>query len=99
MEESDHKAGVSGELSDFGDATKFKNFTAHCDADALNVPYTVIECVVATAAVIGNSLVILVFCLDRKLRRRTNYYIVSLALADFLVGLLGIPFAIVVSSP
>jgi hypothetical protein len=63
----------------------------------LNVPYTIMELVVATVAVIGNALVIIVFYRERRLRRRTNYYIISLALADFLVGLLGIPFAILVS--
>jgi 7 transmembrane receptor (rhodopsin family) len=64
----------------------------------LNVPYTIMEALVAVTAVIGNALVIIVFYRERRLRRRTNYYIISLALADFLVGLLGIPFAILVST-
>lgn len=63
----------------------------------LNVPYTIMEALVAMTAIIGNALVIIVFYRERRLRRRTNYYIISLALADFLVGLLGIPFAILVS--
>lgn len=63
----------------------------------LNIPYTVMESIVAIVAVIGNALVIIVFYRERRLRRRTNYYIISLATADFLVGLLGIPFAIMVS--
>ncbi|XP_066258021.1 adenosine receptor A2b-like [Euwallacea similis] len=63
----------------------------------LNVSYVVSEIVVAVLAVAGNALVIYVFRKERKLRRRTNYYIVSLAAADFLVGLLGIPFAIMSS--
>lgn len=64
----------------------------------LNIPYTVLESLVAIVAVIGNALVILVFCREKRLRRRTNFYIISLALADFLIGLLGIPFAILVST-
>lgn len=64
---------------------------------SLNIPYAVMEALVAIVAVIGNALVIIVFYRERRLRRRTNYYIISLALADFLVGLLGIPFAILVS--
>lgn len=60
----------------------------------LSVPYLVSEVVVAVFAVIGNALVTLVFYRERRLRRRTNYYIISLAIADLLVGLLGIPFAI-----
>jgi len=63
----------------------------------LNMPYAMLESLVAIVAVIGNALVIIVFYRERRLRRRTNYYIVSLALADFLVGLLGIPFAILAS--
>ncbi|GLV32361.1 Adenosine receptor [Carabus blaptoides fortunei] len=67
------------------------------DVSELNIPYTVCEVLVATMAVIGNAMVIIVFRRERKLRRRTNYYIISLAMADFLVGLLGIPFAILAS--
>lgn len=63
----------------------------------LNVAYTILESLVAIFAVIGNALVITVFYRERRLRRRTNYYIISLALADFFVGLFGIPFAILVS--
>lgn len=63
----------------------------------LNIPYTIMEGLVAFVAVIGNGLVIIVFFRERRLRRRTNYYIISLALADFLVGLIGIPFAVLVS--
>lgn len=63
----------------------------------LNVPYTISEVLVAVVAVLGNALTITVFVVERKLRRRTNYYIVSLALADLLVGVFGIPFAILTS--
>ncbi|OAD53737.1 Adenosine receptor A2b [Eufriesea mexicana] len=63
----------------------------------LNLPYTVCEILVAVCAVFGNGLVIVVFSKERKLRRRTNYYIISLATADLLVGLFAIPFAILAS--
>ncbi|XP_022124197.1 adenosine receptor A2b [Pieris rapae] len=63
----------------------------------LHATYTSLEILVALVAVVGNAMVIHVFRQDRRLRRRTNYYIVSLAIADFLVGLLGIPFAILAS--
>lgn len=66
------------------------------EENVLNIPYAAMEAIVAICAVIGNALVIIVFHRERRLRRRTNYYIISLALADFLVGLLGIPFAILV---
>lgn len=48
-------------------------------------PYTISEMLVAVAAIIGNSLVILVFGKEKRLRRRTKYYIISLAVADLLV--------------
>ncbi|KAG8309939.1 G-protein coupled adenosine receptor activity protein [Homalodisca vitripennis] len=63
----------------------------------INIPYVVSEVAVAFIAVIGNLLVILAFRRERRLRRRTNYYIVSLAAADLLVGLLGIPCALLTS--
>ncbi|GBP14519.1 Adenosine receptor A2b [Eumeta japonica] len=63
----------------------------------LHAAYTALEVLVAVVAIVGNSMVIFVFNRDRRLRRRTNYYIVSLAVADFFVGLLGIPFAILAS--
>lgn len=60
----------------------------------LNVPYAACETLVAFMAVVGNGLVVVAFKRERRLRRRTNYYIVSLAVADLLVGLFGIPFAL-----
>lgn len=104
--EADFESTTFGEVFPFHSNSSLFNFTNvtqyPIDADAdtkpeLNIPYTVMESMVATVAVIGNALVIIVFYRERRLRRRTNYYIISLALADFLVGLLGIPFAILVS--
>jgi 7 transmembrane receptor (rhodopsin family) len=78
--------------------SKIANFTGEIENNGtkLNVPYAVVEALVAFLAVIGNAIVITVFYRERKLRKRTNYYIMSLATADFLVGFLGIPFAILV---
>lgn len=56
--------------------------------------FLVIETIVAIFAVVGNVFVIIVFCRERRLRRKTNYYIISLASADFCVGLFAIPFAV-----
>ncbi|CAH3014342.1 unnamed protein product, partial [Porites evermanni] len=47
---------------------------------------------VAILAVLGNSFVIAAFMRFKKLRTRTNYFVVGLAAADILVGLLSIPF-------
>lgn len=49
-------------------------------------------CIVMLATIIGNSLVIFCVFYYPRLRGRTNYLIVSLAVADWLVGTLSLPF-------
>lgn len=56
--------------------------------------YTVLEAIVAIGAFVGNLLVVIVFVQDKRLRKVTNFYVISLAVADMLVGLIGIPSAI-----
>ena len=63
----------------------------------LDYAYTSVEVVCAVAAILGNILVILVFVKYRILRTVTNYYVMSLAVADLLVGVVGIPSAIATS--
>lgn len=59
------------------------------------VIYTSVEASVAFLATVGNLAVLVCFARERRLRRRlTNYYILSLAVADLLVGVLAIPFAV-----
>ena len=67
---------------------------AQKDEPNLPIVYTVLEASVAVCAVFGNLLVIVVFLQDRRLRKVTNYYIISIAVADLLVGAIGIPSAI-----
>lgn len=64
----------------------------------INIPYTVCETLIGILAILGNGIVIIVFRCDKKLRKTSNYFIISLAFADFLLGLIGIPFAILVSN-
>ncbi|CAH1782826.1 unnamed protein product [Owenia fusiformis] len=42
----------------------------------------------------GNMLVVIVFCLFKNLRTMTNYFVVSLAVADMLVAALVMPFGV-----
>ena len=50
--------------------------------------------IIALIAVGGNLLVLLAVFLNKSLRTVTNYFIVSLAFADLLLGILVLPFAI-----
>lgn len=43
-------------------------------------------CLVAFAIMLGNAVVILAFVVDQKLRHRSNYFFLNLAIADFFVG-------------
>ena len=42
--------------------------------------------------VIGNMLVIIAFIIDKSLRSYSNYYILNLSIADFLIGIIAIPY-------
>lgn len=62
--------------------------------EQINFKFLVAELIVAIFAILGNALVIIVFFKERKIRRKQNYYIISLAFADFFVGTIGIPFCL-----
>lgn len=64
----------------------------------LEIVYILTESLIAITAVIENFFVIFIFFRETKLQKRTNYFIISLAVADFLTGLVGIPSAVMVSS-
>ncbi|KAK2880250.1 hypothetical protein Q8A73_022948 [Channa argus] len=55
--------------------------------------YIATELIIAVLAITGNFLVCLAVARNRRLRTVTNYFLVSLAVADILVGLLAIPCA------
>ncbi|KAB5548979.1 hypothetical protein PHYPO_G00061930 [Pangasianodon hypophthalmus] len=60
--------------------------------------YISLELLIAALAVAGNVLVCWAVSLNSNLQSITNYFVVSLAVADVAVGLLAIPFAIVIST-
>ncbi|XP_031713168.1 adenosine receptor A2b isoform X1 [Anarrhichthys ocellatus] len=63
----------------------------------MNAFYIVIEVVIAVLSISGNVLVCWAVAINTTLKNATNYFLVSLAVADILVGCLAIPFAITIS--
>ncbi|KAM4726995.1 LOW QUALITY PROTEIN: adenosine receptor A2b [Anableps anableps] len=59
--------------------------------------YIVIETVIAVVSICGNVLVCWAVAINSTLKNATYYFLVSLAVADILVGCLAIPFAIIIS--
>ena len=54
----------------------------------------VFEIVIALLIMLGNGLVLASIAREKTLQTITNYFVASLAAADFLVGMLGIPCAL-----
>ncbi|XP_038564247.1 adenosine receptor A2b [Micropterus salmoides] len=63
----------------------------------MNEFYIAIEVVIALLSISGNILVCWAVAINTTLKNATNYFLVSLAVADILVGCLAIPFAITIS--
>lgn len=61
-----------------------------------NWPYITAELVIAVLSIFGNLLVCVAIWRNKKLQTITNYFLVSLAVADFLVGALAIPCALII---
>ena len=66
-------------------------------AEWMWVIYTVLELLIATACCLGNVLVVCAVCAGVRdsLRKPTFCFLVSLAVADFLVGVAAVPLAVV----
>ncbi|XP_034021329.1 adenosine receptor A3-like [Thalassophryne amazonica] len=63
---------------------------------AAKVIYTVVEVLIAVGCCVGNIFVIVAVLVSKSLQEPTFYFIVSLAVADFLVGCVAIPLAVLV---
>ncbi|XP_030647155.1 5-hydroxytryptamine receptor 2B [Chanos chanos] len=71
------------------------NATAPEEADGQLQWASLLILLVIIPTIVGNILVILAVSLERKLQNATNYFLMSLAVADLLVGLLVMPIALV----
>nr|UXN85838.1 A0 adenosine receptor [Squalus acanthias] len=63
----------------------------------IKIGYLIMEVLTAFFAVLGNIFICFVVIRNRKLRTVTNYFLVSLAVADILVGAVAIPCALLSS--
>ncbi|XP_053557965.1 adenosine receptor A2a [Bombina bombina] len=67
------------------------------DSATVNLTYIILEVAIAVLAILGNLLVCWAVRINSNLQNVTNYFVVSLAVADIAVGVLAIPFAITIS--
>ncbi|KAG8590573.1 hypothetical protein GDO81_006802 [Engystomops pustulosus] len=67
------------------------------DEMSINPAYIAVEVTIAVLSIVGNVLVCWAVAINSTLKNATNYFLVSLAVADIAVGLLAIPFAITIS--
>jgi adenosine receptor A2a len=65
--------------------------------NAAQTSYIVVELLIAGFSVLGNVLVCWAVGLNSNLQSITNFFVVSLAVADIAVSVLAIPFAIFIS--
>ncbi|KAA0712602.1 Adenosine receptor A1 [Triplophysa tibetana] len=65
-------------------------------SDSEKMVYTLLEVFIAVGCCVGNVLVIWAVCSCRALCQTTFCFVVSLAVADFLVGAVAVPLAVVV---
>ncbi|XP_053131177.1 adenosine receptor A2b-like [Hemicordylus capensis] len=63
----------------------------------MDAGYIAVEVMIAVLSIVGNILVCWAVAINSTLKNATNYFLVSLAVADIAVGLLAIPFAITIS--
>ncbi|KAI1885433.1 hypothetical protein AGOR_G00220110 [Albula goreensis] len=87
----------SGGLAPHGTAmVSLSNGAAGCGAVAMEKNWAALLILVVIAVTVaGNILVILAVSLERKLQNATNYFLMSLAVADMLLGLLVMPVSMV----
>lgn len=60
------------------------------------IAYITIESLIAIFAILGNGFVLFLFAKEERLRKKRNFYLMSLALADFLLAVFGIPATVLV---
>lgn len=65
----------------------------------VDIVYVVVPCILAFMIVLGNSLVIGAFRVNRRLRTTSNMLLMSLATADMMIGTISVPMSVYDSVP
>jgi uncharacterized YccA/Bax inhibitor family protein len=66
--------------------------SSHPYSRQVNIALAVIGTFTSLLTIGGNILVLVSFFVDRQIRQPTNYFIFSLAISDFLIGCISMPF-------
>lgn len=66
--------------------------SSHPYSPQVNIALAVIGTFTSLLTIGGNVLVLVSFFVDRQIRQPTNYFILSLAISDFLIGCISMPF-------
>ena len=72
--------------------TIFTPSSSHPYPIQLNIAFAIIGTFISLLTICGNVLVLVSFFVDRQIRQPTNYFIFSLAVSDFLIGFVSMPF-------
>ena len=65
---------------------------SHPYSPRVNILLAIIGTFSSLLTISGNVLVLISFLVDRQIRQPTNYFILSLAISDFLIGCISMPF-------
>lgn len=60
----------------------------------VGVIFLIVDFGLFCCSVVGNAIVIYVISRDKKLKSKSNYHILSVAVGDFFIGLVGIPLGV-----
>lgn len=94
MNDSSHVTGYVASIKNFSTSV---NFTPSTGPELLPPKWGVLAIVpIVFCTALGNLLVCLAVIWDRRLQNMTNYFLMSLAIADFLVSILVMPFGMLV---
>ena len=74
------------------ESVTFDIYSLHPYPVQLNIALGIIGTFISLLTIFGNVLVLLSFFVDRQIRHPTNYFIFSLAVSDFLIGFISMPF-------